>query len=405
MLVRMAQAWDARRVLARVPVVVLASVLAASLVACGNDADEAAPDSPTASVPPRPEEPTAQPTPEPSAPAASTPPAAPPEPGAVAQPRITDTVVTGLTSPWGLAFLPDGSALVTERDTARVLRVEPGAATPLTTIGDVAFGGEGGLLGVAVSPEFATDRLVYLYATTPAGNRVLAATLEGDRLGEPEVLLDGIPSSRIHNGGRLAFGPDGMLYVSTGDASDTSLSQRPDSLAGKILRLTPDGEVPADNPDPSSPVWSSGHRNVQGLAWDDEGYLWASEFGANTFDELNRIEPGGDYGWPQVEGTGGEAAGFVDPAVQWPTDQASPSGVAYAQGTVFMTALRGQRLWAVPVGGGRAGEPAEFFTGELGRLRSVATAADGSVWLMTNNTDTRGAPRPGDDRIVRLELG
>jgi glucose/arabinose dehydrogenase len=250
----------------------------------------------------------------------------------VAQPRITDTVVTGLTSPWGLAFLPDGSALVTERDTARVLRVEPGSATPLTTVGGVAFGGEGGLLGIAVSPEFATDRLVYLYATTPGGNRVLRTTLENDRLGEPEVLLDGIPSSRIHNGGRLAFGPDGMLYASTGDAAEESLSQQPDSLAGKILRLTPDGDVPADNPDPSSPVWSSGHRNVQGLAWDDEGNLWASEFGANTWDELNLSEPGRDYGWPQVEGTGGEDAGFVDPAVQWPTDQASPSGVAFADG-------------------------------------------------------------------------
>ena len=384
---------------------VLASAMTVTLIGCGGDADDAAIDSPGPSVAPATDEPTPAPTPQPSEPSETTPPPAPREPGAVAQPRITDTVVTGLTSPWGLAFLPDGSALVTERDTARVLRVEPGSATPLTTVGGVAFGGEGGLLGVAVSPEFATDRLVYLYATTPGGNRVLRTTLENDRLGEPEVLLDGIPSSRIHNGGRLAFGPDGMLYASTGDAAEESLSQQPDSLAGKILRLTPDGDVPADNPDPSSPVWSSGHRNVQGLAWDDEGHLWASEFGANTWDELNLIEPGRDYGWPQVEGTGGEDAGFVDPVVQWPTDQASPSGVAFADGTVFMTALRGQRLWGVPVGGGRAGEPAEFFTGELGRLRTVATAADGSVWLMTNNTDTRGAPRPGDDRIVRLELG
>jgi glucose/arabinose dehydrogenase len=387
-----------------VSVVLLAAGLTVSLIGCGNDADEAAVASPATPIAPSSPAPTAEPTPAPSEPAESTPPPAPREPGAVAAPRIADTVVTGLTSPWGLAFLPDGGALVTERDTARVLRVEPGSVTPLTTIGGVAFAGEGGLLGVAVSPSFSSDRLVYLYATTPAGNRVLRATLDGDRLGEPEVLLDGIPSSRVHNGGRLAFGPDGMLYVSTGDAADTSLSQRPDSLAGKILRLTPDGEVPTDNPDPSSPVWSSGHRNVQGLAWDDEGNLWASEFGANAWDELNRIEPGGDYGWPQVEGTGGEGAGFVDPVVQWRTDQASPSGVAFAEGTVFMTALRGQRLWAVPVGGGQAGEPAEFFTGELGRLRTVATAGDGSLWLMTNNTDTRGSPRPGDDRIVRLEL-
>lgn len=323
----------------------------------------------------------------------------------MATPLVTGTVVTGLRSPWGVAFLPDGSALVTERDTARLLRVQDGASTEVATVGDVTFGGEGGLLGVAVSPTFSDDGLVYLYTTSPSGNRVLRATLDEGRLGEPDVVVEGIPASAIHNGGQLAFGPDGMLYVSTGDAADTALSQRPDSLGGKILRLAPDGSVPADNPDPASPVWSSGHRNVQGLAWDDEGYLWASEFGANTWDELNRIEPGANYGWPSVEGRGGADAGFVDPVAQWPTDQASPSGVAVAQGTVFMAALRGQRLWGVPVGGGRAGEPVAFFAGEHGRLRSVAAAPDGSLWLVTNNTDGRGAPREGDDRILRLELG
>jgi glucose/arabinose dehydrogenase len=384
--------------------------LAAALVlsACGSGDDEAALETPTPAAAPQA---TATPSPTPRAdasppdPAGTTPPPAPREPGEVAVPRVADTVVTGLVSPWGLAFLPDGSALVTERDTGRVLRVQPGSATQAGSISGVSFDGEGGLLGVAVSPSFADDRLVYLYATTPRGNQVLRARLDGDLLTAPEVLLDDIPSAFVHNGGRLAFGPDGMLYVTTGDARDAGLSQQPDSLAGKILRLTPDGEVPADNPDPSSPVWSSGHRNVQGLAWDDEGNLWASEFGNDAWDELNRIEPGGNYGWPQVEGRGGTDAGFVDPVVQWPTDQASPSGVAFAEGTVFMAALRGQRLWGVPVGGGQAGEPAEFFAGELGRLRTVASAPDGSLWLVTNNTDTRGQPRPDDDRILRLELG
>jgi glucose/arabinose dehydrogenase len=319
-------------------------------------------------------------------------------------PRIVDTVATGLRSPWGLAFLPEGSALVSERDTARIVRVNDGQVGEVGTVPGVSFGGEGGLLGLAVAPTFADDRFVYAYATTSSGNQVMRMTLVGGRLDTPEVLLDGIPASSIHNGGRLAFGPDGMLYVTTGDAADTALSPRPQSLAGKILRLTPDGDVPADNPDPTSPVYSSGHRNVQGLAWDDEGNLWASEFGANTWDELNLIEPGADYGWPTVEGAGGADEGFTDPTVQWPTDQASPSGIAVADGTVFMAALRGQRLWAVPVGAGRAGDPAAFFTGELGRLRTVAEAPDGSLWLVTNNTDGRGNPGPDDDRIVRLTV-
>lgn len=326
-------------------------------------------------------------------------------PGDVAVPSIVDTVATGLRSPWGLAFLPDGSALVSERDTARIVRIDDGQVSEVGTVPGVSFGGEGGLLGLAVAPAFADDRFVYAYATTPNGNQVLRMTLAGGRLSAPEVLLDGIPASSIHNGGRLAFGPDGMLYVTTGDAADTALSPRPESLAGKILRLTPDGEVPPDNPDPTSPVFSSGHRNVQGIAWDAEGNLWASEFGANTWDELNLIEPGADYGWPNVEGAGGTDDGFADPAVQWPTDQASPSGIAVADGTVFMAALRGQRLWAIPVGAGRAGDPQAFFAGELGRLRTVAEAPDGSLWLVTNNTDGRGNPRDGDDRILRLEVG
>lgn len=341
----------------------------------------------------------------------TTPAPSPTGPGGVAVPSVAGTVATGLRSPWGLAFLPDGSALVSERDTARVVAVRPdGSLVPVGTVPDVAFGGEGGLLGLAVSPSVGTDRWLYAYHTAPDGNRVVRMALEGPAgglvtgLGAPQVLLAGIPASPIHNGGRLAFGPDGMLYVSTGDASDTATSQQQDSLAGKILRLTPEGAVPAGNPVPGSPVWSSGHRNVQGLAWDDQGTLWASEFGASTWDELNVVVPGANYGWPQVEGAGGAAAGFTDPIVQWPTDQASPSGIAAAEGTLFVASLRGQRLWAVPVGAGRAGQPQAFFTGELGRLRTVAVAPDGALWLVTSNTDGRAEPREGDDRIVRLTL-
>jgi glucose/arabinose dehydrogenase len=359
-------------------------------------------------IDPEPESPTAAatgaaaPTPPVSPTALPSPPARPGEP---AVPTIAATVATGLRSPWGLAFGPDGSALVSERDTARVLRVTTsGEVREVGTVPGVAFGGEGGLLGIAVAPTFARDRWVYAYHTAPGENRLVRLPLQGGRLGAPQVLLDGIPAAEIHNGGRIAFGPDGMLYVGTGDAADTAASPRPDSLAGKVLRLTPEGEVPADNPDPTSPVWSSGHRNVQGLAWGPDGTMYASEFGANTWDELNVIRPGRDYGWPTVEGAGGRAAGFTDPLVQWPTDQASPSGIAVVDGTVVVAALRGQRLWAVPVAGARAGEPQAFFTGELGRLRTVAVAPDGSLWLVTSNTDGRGVPGEQDDRILRLTV-
>jgi glucose/arabinose dehydrogenase len=349
----------------------------------------------------------ATPAATPTAATSPTPRTSPPvRPGEPAVPTIAETVATGLRSPWGLAFLPDGSALVSERDTSRVLRVgASGGVGEVGVVPDVAFGGEGGLLGLAVSPTFSRDRWVYAYHTAPGENRLVRMRLQGERLGPPQLLLGGIPAAEIHNGGRIAFGPDGLLYVGTGDAADTALSPRPDTLAGKVLRLTPTGDVPADNPDPGSPVWSSGHRNVQGLAWGPDGTMYASEFGANTWDELNVIRPGRDYGWPSVEGAGGRPQGFVDPVVVWPTDQASPSGIAVANGTVFVAALRGQRLWAVPVAGPRAGEPQASFTGELGRLRTVAVAPDGSLWLVTSNTDGRAVPGEQDDRILRLELG
>ncbi len=376
------------------------------VAACGSNGDPVVLDRPSPAAE-TPAVPSPAPTETPAPPATPTPSPLPEPtgPGEVVVPQVAETIATGLRSPWGLAFLPDRSALVSERDTARIVRIAGGQVSEVGQVPEVAFGGEGGLLGIAVADTFDSDRLVYAYHTAPGENRVVRMVYDGAGLGSPEVVLDGIPASGIHNGGRLAFGPDGMLYVTTGDARDASLSPRPDSLGGKVLRITPDGDVPPDNPVPGSPVWSSGHRNVQGLAWDDQGNLWASEFGNQTWDELNLIQPGADYGWPTVEGAGGQGQGFVDPLVQWPTNQASPSGIAFAQGTVYLAGLRGQRLWAIPVGGGRAGQPQAFFAGELGRLRTVAVAPDGSLWLVTNNTDGRGSPRDGDDRILRLALG
>lgn len=318
-----------------------------------------------------------------------------------AVPRVAGPVASGLEVPWGVAFLEDGTALVTERDSRRVLSVDPGGA--VTEVGEVTEAvpdGEGGLLGVAVDPA-GDGSEVYLYATTADDNRVLRAELVDGRLGAAEVVLDGIPKGFIHDGGRLAFGPDGHLYVSTGETGDRELAQDPGSLAGKILRITTEGDPAPGNPDPDSPVWSLGHRNVQGLAFDDEGRLWASEFGDSTYDEINLIEPGANYGWPVVEGPGG-GDDYVDPLVTWPTSAASPSGMAYADGHLWVGALRGERLWRVPVRGDRLGEPAAFLEGEYGRVRTVVTTPEGDLWITTSNRDGRGTPADEDDRILRV---
>jgi glucose/arabinose dehydrogenase len=319
-------------------------------------------------------------------------------------PRVVRAIATGLSVPWGLDFLPDGRAIVTERDTRRVLLVDPGGGNPITagTVDAAAPEGEGGLLGVAVSPEFESDHLVYLYVTTAEDNRIVRATLRGDRLGTPEVILEGIPNGFIHDGGRLEFGPDGHLYASTGETGDGELAQDRSSLGGKILRITPDGDPAPGNPDPDSPIWSWGHRNVQGLAFDDDENLWASEFGNSAFDELNLIREDANYGWPEVEGRGTDDR-FVNPQVVWSTDEASPSGLAFGDGHLWLAALRGTRLWRIDVAGGRATDPRDFFVGDYGRMRTVEVAPDGRLWVTTSNRDGRGTPGPDDDQILLVK--
>ncbi len=307
------------------------------------------------------------------------------------------TLVTGLEAPWGVAFLPDGSALVTERDSRRLLSVTAdGKVTEVQRITEAEPNGEGGLLGVAVAPTYEQDRWVYLYYTTAEDNRIARL-----RLGErPQPIRTGLPRAGNHDGGRIAFGPDGMLYAGTGDAGDREAAQDKNYLGGKILRMTPTGEPAPGNPFEDSPVYSYGHRNVQGLAWSRSGQLFATEFGQNRYDELNRIEAGKNYGWPEVEGDSDDSR-FVAPVATWSTDDASPSGLAVIADQAYLACLKGERLYRL----GLDGQSAEaLLTGEYGRLRHVAPAPDGSVWLLTSNRDGRGDPGPDDDRIIRLTL-
>lgn len=339
-----------------------------------------------------PSAPTSTATPSPDAPSR----AAPRTPGT---PHVVRTIATGLQAPWGLTFLPDGTALVGERDTTRVVAIKGRAVRTVGRVEGVSPQGEAGLLGLAASPSYASDRLIYAYLSTARDNRVVTMTYDGRRLGAPRAILTGIPNGFIHDGGRLLFARDGTLFVSTGETGDEQLAQDRGSLGGKILRITRTGKPAPGNPVKGSPVWTMGHRNVQGLAFDSRGQLWATEFGKNTWDELNRIDKARNYGWPLVEGKG-DRKEFRNPYVQWRTENASPSGLAYLDGSLWAGALRGGRLWQIPVRNGTTGRPRDFFVGDYGRLRTVVAAPGGNLWVTTSNRDTRGDPRPGDDRIL-----
>ncbi len=333
-----------------------------------------------------------------SAPARPTVPTTSPQPGApdLGEPQV---LATGLEAPWGLDFLPGGDALVTERDTARVLRVPAAGGEPseVTRIAQAEPRGEGGLLGLAVSPRFAQDRLVYVYVTTDEDNRIVRFPLE--RPTQVEPVLTGIPAGTIHNGGRIVFGPDGMLYAGTGDAGETELAQDPGSLGGKVLRMTPDGRPV---PGASSLVFSRGHRNVQGIAFGPDGQVYSVEFGQTDFDEVNAIAQGSNGGWPEVEGPGTGGGRFLAPITVWDPAEASPSGGAVVGDALYVAALRGRRLWQVPLSD--PGRPTALYEGEYGRLRTAAKAPDGSLWVLTSNRDGRGEPVEQDDRILRLPV-
>jgi len=318
-----------------------------------------------------------------------------------------EIVAQDLEIPWEVAFLPSGEILVTERPGRLVIIGEDKKVIPISGVEHV---GEGGLLGLALHPDFENNNWLYLYLTTLQGesliNRVERYRLIGTELSDRQIIVENIPGAKYHDGGRIEFGPDGYLYISTGDAGDTQQAQNIDSINGTILRVMEDGSIPAGNLSGSA-VYSYGHRNVQGLAWDVQGNLWATEHGrsglSSGFDEINLIENQGNYGWPINEGDR-NSEGMILPALHSGPDETwAPGDIAYDQGRLFFTGLRGASLYQSDIEGKEITSIKRHFTGEFGRLRAVRVHED-YLYITTSNRDGRGEQNEGDDKLIRIKL-
>jgi glucose/arabinose dehydrogenase len=331
--------------------------------------------------------------------------------GGAAKAPHRDIVTRNIDVPWGMVFLPEGGMLVSGRDTARITLVRDNGSKRLArrvkgVVPNGDQGGEAGHLGLALSPHFKRDHWVYAYMSTANDNRVIRMKWHSRKLGKQHVIFKGIPTSLHHNGGRIAFGPDHRLYVTTGEAEVPSRAQHRRVLGGKILRMTMKGKPAPGNPFSHSVVYSYGHRNVEGLDWDSQGRLWATEFGDHAWDELNLIKPGHNYGWPIVEGRSSDSR-FTNPKAVWRTDQCGPSGIAITriggQTVAFIGAVTGQRLWRVKLNGTHVTGKRAWYTGSIGRIRSTAISG-GDLYFTSSNTDGRATPRAGDDKIFRVNL-
>jgi len=312
------------------------------------------------------------------------------------------SVAENLDTPWAIATLPDGRILITER--AGIITIL-GPNGVKIAVADVVERGEGGLLGLTLHPDFETNSQLYIYKTTGQNNIVERYKLEGSQLVEQQVIVGDIPAANVHNGGEIEFGPEGKLYITTGDAATESQAQDKNSLAGKILRVNDDGSVPADNPFETK-VWSYGHRNPQGLAWDDQQRLWSTEHGPSGlqsgFDELNLIQKGGNYGWPIVRGNE-QREGLIAPKVQSGNRETwAPAGLTYARGSLYFTGLRGKSLYQAKITGEEV-RLTSHFAGEYGRLRAVVVNGQ-DLLISTSNRDGRGTPSAKDDQILRVPL-
>ncbi|KKS32208.1 MAG: Quinoprotein glucose dehydrogenase [Candidatus Collierbacteria bacterium GW2011_GWB2_42_12] len=319
----------------------------------------------------------------------------------------TEVVAQNLDIPWEIAFLQSGDLLVTERS-GKLLKI--GSETKvIKEIEGVRHVGEGGLLGLTLHPNFSVNNFIYLYSTTQdsngISNRVERYRFSNDTLSERKVILEKIKGSSNHDGGRIAFGPDGYLYITTGDAETPNLAQDKNSLNGKILRIKDDGGIPEDNPFGNG-VYSLGHRNPQGLAWDKNGTLWETEHGPSGIqtgnDEVNIIIKGGNYGWPTIKGDQTKK-GLISPIIQSGTkDTWAPSGMAYYDGSLFFSGLRGEALYEAKIRNGNKLDLLTHFKQEFGRIRAVVLGPDGYLYLSTSNQDGRGRVREGDDKIIKI---
>ncbi len=371
----------------------------AALAGCGAGANAATPTwvpQPAYTLEPGPGlQPPQSAAPAPSAPNA---PSAGPTASATTPALDPAVVATGLSAPTGIAVLPDGTALVGERTTGRVLRVQPVAGQPVSTVRTLTgldTTGGGGLLDLAVAPDYADDGLIFAYLTTPTDNRVVAFTLTG----AVTVVIAGIPKGATDNMGRIAFDAQGNLLVGTGDAGQPALAQNPASLAGKVLNVT-DAGAPVSG---TSPVMTQGHHTVAGLCFDSStGAIFETEPGSGAVaDEVNLLVPGADYGWP-TPSAGSKAALATLPAAQ-----AGPGGCAAADGVLYVASLDGKALLAATITATTGSVKLSTFTASLagtyGRLITVAAAPDGSLWLATSNTDGHGSPTAADERILHIQ--
>ncbi len=319
-------------------------------------------------------------------------------------------VAQNLQIPWEIAFVKNDTILVTERVGKLIqINIETGETKLIQEFEEVREAGEGGLLGLALHPDFINNQKIYVYYTYQIKeglrNRVESFKFINDSLSDRQVIIEGIRGANNHDGGRIAFGPDGYLYITVGDAQETNLAQDTNSLNGKILRIGDDGTIPSDNPF-NSAVYSYGHRNPQGLAWDDKGQLWSTEHGPSGLqsgnDELNLITKGANYGWPTIKGTQ-TSDGMLTPKLEsGSNDTWAPGQLIYINDTLVFTGPRGAAIYTAKISYNEVSSLKEYFKDEFGRIRTIVLGPDGNFYIATSNTDGRGKVLKGDDKIIRI---